>query len=120
MPNRIFVVVVLLLASSSASAAPRYMNRPRATARMIMRSQPGPAPAPAPQEAAPEPRLARIVAQPFRTAPAAPPPTQQPLRSIDAEALASFFPAFESGGGFMPLTLGGSGLQPRGDVVIQQ
>lgn len=119
MPNRIFVVIVLLLAASSASAAPRYMNRPRATARMVMRSQPGPAPAPAPQVAAPEPRLARIVAQPFQTAPAAPPPAQKLVRSIDAEALAGFFPSFESGGGFMPLTLGG-GVQPRSDVVIQQ
>lgn len=117
MPSRVAAVLVLLFASIPAAAAPRYMARAR-NIRMVMRSEPGPAPVPAPAQAeAAQPRLGRVVAIAYRTAPADPPPTFAPIRSIDAEALAKFYPAFESGGGFMPLALG-SGVRPRNDVAI--
>ncbi|MBI4345475.1 MAG: hypothetical protein HY553_01380 [Elusimicrobia bacterium] len=127
MSRRVLAAVVVLLASSApAFSAPQYMSRSRV--RAAMRREPAPAPVPAPGSeptpapaisASPEPRLGRIVAQPYRTAPAAPPPSGQKLpQFIETEALSGFFPSFQSGGGFMPLTLGNR-VQPRQDVVIE-
>ncbi|MBI5200030.1 MAG: hypothetical protein HY925_00460 [Elusimicrobia bacterium] len=119
MPSRVLAVAVLLLSASSAFAAPNYSSRSRHL-RIVMRSEPGqtPAPAPAPASAAPEPRLGRIVPQAYRTAPAASPVALPLPKTIEQEALAGFFPAFQSGGGFMPLTLQNR-VQPRADVVIE-
>ncbi len=117
MPSRVFAVAVVVLAVSPAFSAPHYVARARGS-RIVLRSDPGQPPAPAPASTAAEPRLGRIVPQAYRTAPAAA-PTILPLpKSIEAEALAQFYPSFQSGGGFMPLTLG-SRVQARSDVVIE-
>ena len=117
MPSRVFAVAVVVLAVSPAFAAPQYVVRARGL-RIVMRSDPNQVPTPAPAAASAEPRLGRVVPQAYRTAPAAA-PTVLPLpKSIEAEALAQFYPSFQSGGGFMPLSLG-SRVQARADVVIE-
>lgn len=117
MRSRVFAVAAVVLAVSPAFAAPRYSARARGL-RIVMRSQPGQVPVPVPAAPAPEPRLGRVVAQPYRTAPAAEPVALPLPKSIEAEALAQFYPSFQSGGGFMPMMLG-SRIQPRQDVFIE-
>ncbi len=114
MSSRVLAVAAVVLAVAPGFAAPQYSSRSRGL-RIVMRSG-TPAPATAP---APEPKLARVVAQTYRTAPAASPTLPQALPpSIEAEALAKFYPSFQSGGGFMPLALGNR-VQSRQDVVIE-
>ena len=117
MPPRIATLTAVFLSISvSAWAAPVYIggrtNRSWTSGASVSRVARAPAAAPAP---APEPRLARIVPVGYHTAPAAPPPLFKPAPSIESEALGSFFPSFQSGGGFAPMTLGRSGVTPRAD-----